>query len=107
MAAVEHNRFMALRHRENKKKEFRVCVCFFFFFQALWRKESTVTAKKYIKTKDKTVMQYQINFRRRLSFTKKRLESALVESEKQLGLYKECLSKNIPLQVTSISGRII
>ena len=78
-----------------------------FFILALSRKESAVTGKIYIKTKDKTVMQYQINFRRRLSFTKKRLKSVMVESEKKLGLYKECFTKNIPLQVTSISGRII
>ena len=47
----------------------------------------------YIKTKDKTLMQYQINFTTRLSFIKKQLESALVESEQKLGLYQECLTK--------------
>ena len=61
----------------------------------------------YIKREDKTLMQYQINFTRRLSFTKKRLESVLVESEQKLGLYREHLTKNIPLQLTSTSGRNI
>ena len=52
-------------------------------------------------------MQDQINFTRRLRFTKKQLESVLVESEQKLGLYKDSLTKNIPLLLTSISGRII
>ena len=50
-----------------------------------------------MKRKDKTLMQYQINFTRWLSFTKKRLEFVLVESEQELKLYKECLTKNVPL----------
>ena len=63
--------------------------------------------EKYnLKTKENTLMQHQINSRGKLSFTKKRLESVLVESEQKLGLYTECLTKNIPLQLTSIFGRI-
>ena len=81
----------------------------FVFYSGSFEKRISCYGKKYIKTnfKDKTLMHYQINFRKRLSFTKKRLESVMVESEKKLGLHKECLTKNIPIQVTSISGRIM
>ena len=72
------------------------------------RKESALMEENiYIKRRMTTLKQYQINFTRRLSFTKKRLESVLVESEQNLGLYREYLTKNIPLQLTSTSGRII
>ena len=45
--------------------------------------------KKYIKTKDNTFMQYQINFKRWPTFKKKGLKSVLIESEQKLGFYKE------------------
>ena len=45
--------------------------------------------KKYIKTKDNTLMQYQINFKRWPTFKKKGLKSVLIESEQKLGFYKE------------------
>ena len=116
-----HNHFMALRHNGKKFKFLCFCVfffffllfclvCFFFFFGHIQEKNQLLWKKKiyiYIKRKDKTLMQYQINFTRRLSFTKKGLQSVLVEAELKLGLYKECLAKNISPQVTSISGRII
>ena len=40
--------------------------------------------KKYIRTKDKTLMQYRINFKRWLSFKRKGLKSVLVDLEQKL-----------------------
>ena len=97
---------MALRH--NRKKKLLLLFSFFSFRTFEKRIISYGKNKNIeIKAKDKMLMEYQKNFTRKLNLTKKRLESILAESEQKLGLYKECLTKNIPLQVTSISGRII
>ena len=76
VSAVHHSRFMALRY--NRSKNY-----YYFFFWHIREKNHLLWKKNIeIKAKDKTLMQYQKNFTRKLSSTKKRLESRNLDCTK-------------------------